>query len=261
MKLIDLAPEPFDIICEFIQDRRVIRTIAFINRQVANIYSRTSTFFTHEVCRFLLDKKMNVILNLSTDKMKDIDWMQLTGRDDELIIAIYGWRHYAFDSFCKYHFIEEMVQQYSTKPKVAICERVTYFSQYPSLLIKLLKYFRINISDLKFPEMQEPVEITNLKRLFETVKYYQEIPIQLLEVNKQFLLTGHVDTQLPFGHMIECLPPRHVKNLGSNAFKYALLVNPKLVKRVDRVGFDMKRLTFDEKLFAIKKSRIVSISH
>jgi hypothetical protein len=56
---IDLPPDTFNIICRFLSNHGDILSLVLSSRQVANLYS--SSFFTREVCRFLLEKNMNVL--------------------------------------------------------------------------------------------------------------------------------------------------------------------------------------------------------
>jgi hypothetical protein len=184
MKLQDIASDPLNIICEFLSnDRKSIHSLVYTNSKIASSYAQTPIFTTTEISNFLLNDSMNISGLTTMTNNQDIDWLELTGR--KILRRVL--QTPTLNQICDKNLDEKII--YSYRRREVIDNRVTLFTQYPSMMLSLMKYFKMELSTLKFPPQLEPVEVTNLKELQYIVNDYSAVPEDLLE--KSFSFSRH----------------------------------------------------------------------
>jgi hypothetical protein len=153
MKLQDIASDPLNIICEFLSnDRKSIHSLAFANSKIASSYAQTPIFTTTEISNFLLNDSMNISDQTTMIDNQDIDWLELTGR--KILGRVL--QTSTLNQICDKNLEEKII--YSYRRREAIDSRVTLFTQCPNMILKLMKYFKMELSALKFPPQLEPVD-------------------------------------------------------------------------------------------------------
>jgi hypothetical protein len=239
MKIQELAADPLNIICEFINDRKEINSLVFLNSEISSTYAQTPIFITNEMCKYLMNDSMEI--KKITTINEEFDWLDLTGR--ECLRRVYQITLKLKDIAMKV-LNEAIIKDYQRR--VAIDSRVSLLTTVPNMLLNVMKYFKMHLSQINFPPALEPIEITNLRELRAVVGSFSIVPEELLQKNQIYLNTIYLAPNQTFVDLIDNLNRHSVIALGAAAFKFAVLLNPSLMKKAVSVEFDTGNLSNDE---------------
>jgi hypothetical protein len=241
MKIQELAADPLNVICEYIHDKKEINSFVFLNSQISSTYAQTPIFITNEMCKYLMKDSMEIKNITTTNNLEDVDWLDLTGR--EVLRRVYQITLTLKDINTKV-LNESIIEQYQSK--VAIDSRVPLLTAVPTMLLNVMKYFKMHLSQINFPPPLEPFEIKNLRELRGVICSFSIVPEKLLQQNQIYLNTVYLAPNQTFVDLLDELNRHSIIALGTVAYRYAVLLNPLLMKKAVSVGFDTRNLSYDE---------------